>query len=97
MFVLYVPYFAFNNYLFRENGPPMKTARQLSKGNRTGSGQNPETMLEIVTLNIEGIKSNSPYLKHLGVILCLSARTSITTNLSSFSSFLILCESFVAR
>ena len=31
-------------------------------------------MLEIVTLNIEGIKSNSPYLKHLGEesrILCL--------------------------
>jgi hypothetical protein len=36
----------------------MKTARQLSKGNRTGSGQNPETMLEIVTPNIEGIKGN---------------------------------------
>ena len=54
-----------NNYFFRENGPLTKTARKLSKGNRTGSGQNPETMLEIVTLIIEGIKGNSPYLKHL--------------------------------
>jgi hypothetical protein len=59
---------------FRENGPSTKTARQLSKGNRTGSGQNPETMLEIITLNIECIKGNSPYLKHLceeNRILCL--------------------------
>jgi hypothetical protein len=54
-----------NNYVFRENGPSAKTARPLSKGNRTGSGQKPATMLEIVTLNIEGIKGNSPYLKHL--------------------------------
>lgn len=36
----------------------METARPLSKGNRTGAGQKLETMLEIVTLNIEGIKGN---------------------------------------
>jgi hypothetical protein len=47
-----------NNYVFRENGLSAKTARPLSKGNRTGSGQKPETMLEIVTLNIEGISVN---------------------------------------
>jgi hypothetical protein len=47
------------------NGPSAKTARPLSKGNRTGAGQKPGTMLEIVTLNIEGTKGNSPYLKHL--------------------------------
>jgi hypothetical protein len=59
---------------FRENGPSAKTARPLSKGNRTGAGQTLETMLEIVTLNIESIKGNSPYLKHLcneNRILCL--------------------------
>jgi hypothetical protein len=63
-----------NNCVLRENGPSAKTARPLSKGNRTGSGQKPETMLEIVTLNIEGIKCNSPYLNHLcdeNRILCL--------------------------
>ena len=52
----------------------MKTARPLSKENRTEAGQKSETMLAIVTLNIEGIKSNSPYLKHLcdeNRILCL--------------------------
>jgi hypothetical protein len=41
---------------------------------RTGAGQKPGTMLEIVTLNIEGTKGNSPYLKHLcdeNRILCL--------------------------
>ena len=44
-----------NNYFFRENGSSTKTARPLSKGSRTGVGQRPETMLEIVMLNIEGI------------------------------------------
>ena len=46
-----------NNLFFRENRPSAKTARPLSKENRTEAGQKPETMLAIVTLNIEGIKS----------------------------------------